>query len=98
VNRRDGSPLVIALILLMVAIETSPDRALRDIEMPGLNRLAAAALLHKRLPACRVLILTTLGRPGYLRRAIEGGVIGFLVRDVPATELASAIRRAVAGK
>lgn len=80
------------------ATATSPDVALLDIEMPGLDGLAAASLLHDRLPGCRVLILTTFGRPGYLRRAMEGGVVGFLVKDAPATELASAIRRAVAGE
>src|SRR5690242_17469112 len=80
------------------AVATSPDVALLDIEMPGLDGLAAAALLHQRLPTCRVLILTTFGRPGYLRRAMESGVVGFLVKDAPATELASAIRRAVAGE
>lgn len=69
---------------------TRPDVALLDIEMPGLDGLAAARALHERLPSCRVLILTTFGRPGYLRRAMEGGVVGFLVKDAPATELATA--------
>ena len=56
------------------------------------------AELHARLPACRVLILTTFGRPGYLRRALEAGAAGFLLKDAPATELAAAIRRVVAGE
>jgi two-component system response regulator DesR len=80
------------------AISMEPDVALLDIEMPGLDGLAAARALHERLPSCRVLILTTFGRPGYLRRAMEGGVVGFLVKDAPATELATAIRRAMAGE
>jgi two-component system response regulator DesR len=65
--------------------------------MPGLDGLAAAAALHRELPACAILILTTFGRPGYLRRAMEAGAVGFLVKDGPAEELAAAIRRAIAG-
>ncbi len=75
-----------------------PDVALLDIEMPGLDGLQAASLLRTALPACRVLILTTFGRPGYLRRAMEGGASGFLLKDAPATELAVAIRRAQRGE
>jgi two-component system, NarL family, response regulator DesR len=66
--------------------------------MPGLNGLDAAARLRAQLPSCRVMILTTFGRPGYLRRAMESGVVGFLVKDAPAAQLATAIRRAVAGE
>ena len=55
-------------------------------------------MLARELPAVRVLILTTFGRPGYLRRAMEGGAAGFLLKDAPAPELASAIRRALAGE
>ncbi len=80
------------------ALATQPDVALLDIEMPGGNGLDAAATLRARLPACRVLILTTFGRPGYPRRAIESGVMGFLVKDAPAAQLATAIRQAVAGE
>ena len=80
------------------ALETKPDVALLDIEMPGASGLDAAAELHTRLPSCRVIILTTFGRPGYLRRAMESGVVGFLVKDAPAAQLAGAIRRAVAGE
>ncbi|MGH2866413.1 MAG: response regulator [Solirubrobacteraceae bacterium] len=75
-----------------------PDVALLDIEMPGATGLEAAEELRRELPACRVLILTTFGRPGYLRRAMEGGAAGFLLKDAPASELASAIRRAMAGE
>jgi two-component system, NarL family, response regulator DesR len=80
------------------AREHRPDVALLDIEMPGMDGLAAAAALHDALPACRALILTTFGRPGYLRRAMDSGAYGFLVKDAPATELAGAIRRAAAGQ
>jgi two-component system, NarL family, response regulator DesR len=80
------------------ALATQSDVALLDIEMPGGSGLDAAAALRTGLPACRVLILTTFGRPGYLRRALECGVTGFLVKDAPAAHLATAIRRAVAGE
>ena len=79
------------------ALEARPDVALLDIEMPGLDGITAAAQLRQALPACRVLILTTFGRPGYLRRAMAAGASGFLLKDAPASELASAIRRAAAG-
>lgn len=75
----------------------APDVALLDIEMPGLDGLDAAALLHAAVPSCAVLILTTFGRPGYLARAMRAGVRGFLVKDAPAAELATAIRKALAG-
>jgi two-component system response regulator DesR len=75
-----------------------PDVALLDIEMPGATGLQAAEALRAAGATCRVLILTTFGRPGYLRRAMEGGASGFLLKDAPASELASAIRRAMAGE
>jgi two-component system response regulator DesR len=80
------------------ALDAQPDVALLDIEMPGEDGLSAAAALRARLPSCRVLILTTFGRPGYLRRAMESGAVGFLLKDAPATQLAAAIRRAMAGE
>jgi two-component system, NarL family, response regulator DesR len=80
------------------ALELRPDVALLDIEMPGMDGLTAAAQLHDALPECRVLILTTFGRPGFLRRAMQAGAAGFLVKDGPAGELADAIRRALAGE
>jgi Response regulator containing a CheY-like receiver domain and an HTH DNA-binding domain len=80
------------------ALETRPDVALLDIEMPGRSGLDVAAELRTRLPSCRVLILTTFGRPGYLRRAMEAGACGFLVKDGPVEELAAAIRRVLAGE
>lgn len=83
---------------LAVAAATRPDVALLDIEMPGRSGLDVAAELRTRLPSCRVLILTTFGRPGYLRRAMEAGASGFLVKDGPVEELAAAIRRVLAGE
>jgi two-component system, NarL family, response regulator DesR len=83
--------------VVAAAMEVQPDVALLDIEMPGTNGLDAAHALHRRLPSCRIVILTTFGRSGYLRRAIESGVVGFLLKDAPATELAMAIRRVMRG-
>jgi two-component system response regulator DesR len=84
--------------VLPAALDTLPDVALLDIEMPGGDGLEAAAVLHERLPSCLVLILTTFGRSGYLRRAMESGAVGFLLKDAPASDLAEAIRRAVKGE
>jgi two-component system response regulator DesR len=76
----------------------SPDVALLDIEMPGMDGLEAARRLRTAAPATRVMILTTFGRPGYLRSAIDAGVSGFLLKDAPVTELAVAIRKVFAGE
>ncbi|GII31452.1 response regulator transcription factor [Planotetraspora mira] len=84
--------------VVTAALEARPDVALLDIEMPGRTGLDAAADLRDRLPACRVVILTTFGRPGYLRRAMEAGAYGFLVKDGPVEELATAIRRVLQGE
>ncbi len=84
--------------VLAAVRKTDPDVALLDIEMPGETGLQAAERLRAERPGTRVLILTTFGRPGYLRRAMEGGASGFLLKDAPASELASAIRRAMAGE
>ena len=70
---------------------------LLDIEMPGLDGIEVAAALRAELPECRSLIVTTFGRPGYLRRALEAGASGFVVKDTPARELADAVRRVHAG-
>jgi two-component system response regulator DesR len=75
-----------------------PDVALLDVEMPGLDGLAAAAELATAAPATRVLVVTTFGRPGYLRRAMEAGVMGFMVKDAPAAQLADAVRRVHRGE
>jgi two-component system, NarL family, response regulator DesR len=83
---------------LTVAARTRPDVALLDIEMPGRNGIDTAATLRDVLPGCRVIILTTFSRPGYLRSAMEAGASAFLVKDSPARELAAAIRRVLAGE
>ena len=75
-----------------------PDVALLDIEMPGGDGLAAAQALRVALPSCRVVILTTFGRSGYLRRAMDSGAVGFLLKDAPASELAIALRRVMKGE
>ena len=80
------------------AREHRPDVALLDIEMPGLDGLAAATVLADQVPNCRVVILTTFGRAGYLRRAMEAGAVGFVVKDAPAEVLAGAIRRVMRGE
>ena len=80
------------------AQKTAPDVALLDIEMPGADGITAAAELRKAVPACRVLILTVFGRPGYLRKAVDAGVSGFLLKDAPPAELAAAIRKTARGE
>ncbi len=84
--------------VVAAAERLAPGVALLDVEMPGLDGLSAAAALREAVPACRVLILTTFRRPGYLRRAMEVGAAGFLLKDAPASQLADAIRRAAAGE
>jgi two-component system response regulator DesR len=84
--------------VVAAATEHRPDVALLDIEMPGLDGLAAAAALTQELPQIRVIILTTFGRPGYLRRAMESGAVGFVVKDAPAEQLADAVRRVANGE
>ena len=79
------------------AVRTRPDVALLDVQMPGLDGLSAAASLREQLPGCKVIILTTFGRPGYLRRAMEAGAVGFLVKDAPPEQLIDAIRRVQSG-
>jgi two-component system, NarL family, response regulator DesR len=84
--------------VLAAARRSSPDVALLDIGLPGLDGLEVAALLRDELPDVRVVMLTTFNRPGYLRRAMEAGAAGFLLKDAPAAELASAIRAAAGGQ
>jgi two-component system response regulator DesR len=79
------------------ALAAHPDVAMVDIEMPGLDGIAAAAALRAALPECRVLIVTTFGRPGYLTRAMRAGASGFVVKDTPAAQLADAVRRVAQG-
>ncbi len=90
VDRGDG--------VVEAAVKANPDVALLDIEMPGQDGITAAAELRKRLPSCRVLILTVFGRPGYLRRAVDAGISGFLLKDAPPDQLAAAIRRTARGE
>ncbi len=83
--------------VVAIARDAAPDVALLDVEMPGLDGIAATAELRSAVPACRVLVVTTFGRPGYLRRAMEAGASGFVVKDTPAAQLADAVRRVHAG-
>jgi two-component system response regulator DesR len=82
---------------LPAAERLRPDVALLDIELPGLDGLTIAEGLAERVPSCRVIIVTTFGRPGYLRRALAANVAGFVLKETPAAELASTVRRAGGG-
>ena len=84
--------------VVRAAETTRPDVAVLDIEMLGLDGLTAAAELSKRLPQTKIVILTTFGRPGFLRRAMGSGVSAFLVKDSPADKLTQTIRRVLAGE
>ncbi|HEY8458213.1 MAG TPA: response regulator transcription factor [Actinopolymorphaceae bacterium] len=75
------------------ARETKPDVALIDVEMPGADGISVTGTLRSAVPSCKVLVVTTFGRPGYLRRALEAGASGFIVKDTPAERLADSIRR-----
>src|SRR5712691_3528603 len=86
----DGQAIVPA------AVASQPDVAVVDIDLPGTDGLTAAAELHERCPGCRVLILTVLGKPGNLRRALAAHVAGFLPKDTPAAELVDAVRKVAA--
>ncbi|MBX7472047.1 response regulator transcription factor [Streptomyces sp. MAG02] len=77
---------------------TNPDVCLLDIEMPGMDGITVAEHLASTAPTCRVLIVTTFGRPGYLRRAMDAGVSGFVVKDTPAEQLAKMVRTVHAGQ
>ncbi len=83
--------------VLPAARRSRPDVALLDIEMPDGDGLDAAAELRRELPAIKVLIVTAFGRPGFLRRAMDSGASGYLLKDHPSSELAAAIRRVLAG-
>ncbi|MBW9210676.1 response regulator transcription factor [Mumia sp. zg.B21] len=87
----DGTQVVAA------AMQHQVDVALLDVEMPGMDGVAAAAALRQAVPGCRVLMVTTFGRPGYLRRALAAGASGFVVKDTPARQLADAVRRVHGG-
>ncbi|MGZ4637214.1 response regulator [Oryzihumus sp.] len=79
------------------AREHRPDVALLDVEMPGMDGIAATQALREAKPGVRVLIVTTFGRPGFLRRALQAGASGFVVKDTPARQLADAVRRVHSG-
>ncbi|MGR6974165.1 response regulator transcription factor [Streptomyces cynarae] len=83
--------------IVPTALDERPDVAIIDIDLPGVDGLTAAAQLHDRLPECRCLILTSLGRPGTLRRALASKVSGFLLKDARPKELAEAVRRVHSG-
>ena len=82
---------------LKAAEQLTPDVLITDIEMPGMTGLEVAAALQLSRPAVHTIILTTFARPGYLRRALDSGARGYLLKDRPATELADAVRRVHAG-
>jgi two-component system response regulator DesR len=84
--------------VVAAARATNPHVALIDIEMPGMDGLAAAAAMQHEMPHCRVVMLTAFGRPGYLRRAMESGALGFVVKDAPPEQLADAVRRVARGE
>jgi two-component system response regulator DesR len=79
--------------VLAAVLEHRPDVALLDVEMPGLDGISATAAVRAAAPETKVLIVTTFGRPGYLRRALQAGASGFVVKDTPASQLADAVRR-----
>ena len=83
--------------VVAAVLEHHPDVALVDVEMPGLDGIAATAAVRRASPDTKVLVVTTFGRPGYLHRALRAGASGFLVKDTPAARLADAVRRVHAG-
>jgi two-component system, NarL family, response regulator DesR len=84
--------------ILTTARRCHPDVAVIDIDLPGRDGLSAAAEIHEKLPECRTLILTSLGRPGTVRRALSARVGGFVLKDAPVEKLANAIRDVAAGR
>lgn len=84
--------------IIAAAKEKRPDVALLDIELPGIDGLEAAAQLRDELPNCNVLMLTVFGRPGYLRRALDSGALGFVLKDTAPRDLIEAIRRTAKGE
>lgn len=79
--------------VLPAVLEHEPDVALIDVEMPEMDGISVTAQLRESAPGVRVLIVTTFGRPGYLRRAMQAGACGFVVKDAPSEVLADAVRR-----
>ncbi|MEV4293775.1 response regulator transcription factor [Microbispora rosea] len=83
--------------IVPAALRVRPDVAIVDIDLPVLDGISAAAQLRKKLPTCRILVLTAMGQPGQVRRALQAGIEAFLVKDAPGDRLADAIRRTAAG-
>jgi two-component system, NarL family, response regulator DesR len=83
--------------VVAAALEAKPDVALLDVEMPGVDGIQATRDLRAALPDVKVVIVTTFGRPGFLRRALIAGANGFVVKDTPARQLADAVRRVHSG-
>jgi len=83
---------------LQLSLQHKPDVLLTDIEMPEMSGIEVASELKQRGSSTRVIILTTFARPGYLRRALEAGALGYLLKDSPAAALANAIRRVKGGQ
>jgi DNA-binding NarL/FixJ family response regulator len=79
------------------ALALAPDVILMDVRMPGTDGVLAAAQVRRELPACRVIMLTTFDDEDYVVRALRAGAVGYLLKDLPAAELASAVRMAHAG-
>lgn len=84
--------------ILENALRTQPDVAVLDIDLPGVDGLSAAEVLHGHLPTCRILVLTGLSQPGHLLRALKVHVRGFILKDAPAATLAEGVRSVAAGK
>ncbi|WP_232663126.1 response regulator transcription factor [Pseudonocardia sp. TRM90224] len=84
--------------IVSTAIRTRPDVAVVDIDLPGMDGLTASAALHEAVPDCRTLVLTGLGQPGLLLRALQAHVRGFIIKDAPADALAAGVRRVHAGE
>ena len=84
--------------ILPAAKAAQPDVAVIDIDLPGKDGLSAAIEIHESLPACHTLILTSLGRPGTVRRALDAKVNGFLLKDAPSDKLANAVRSVAIGR
>ena len=83
--------------VVAAARESGADVCLLDIQMPGIDGVEAARQVRDQLPGLRVVMVTTFDRPGYLRRALDAGAVGFVVKTTPAARLAEAVRRAHAG-
>jgi two-component system response regulator DesR len=85
-------------LVVPAALESRPDVAVIDIDLPGIDGLTAATVLRDELPSCRTLILTGMGGPGTFRRALAARVSGFILKDAPPERLAEAVRGVAAGE